>query len=368
MSDSCNGSKCIVSCSCNSANGWYDTPSSYSARAASAYGSVTKTSSRKYADLGNKTKSCTHNCSCSTSSSTSCPTDYSTGTTSCASGQYFVSTSCTTTTTYDCSPSGCSYNNTYTYPEGGKCNNCTYYKSNETCPQGYTLGKTSCDAGYSLTQTSSTITNTRNYGSATECPTYTSSAANRCGKCTQNCYFTEKRVEDCPPGYRISSAAAGVNQSTGKCSNGKLPSTVEGQLIIEYTSTTPGCKKEAEGFPMTCHRCKASYYSLQVHVSFSAGTGLSIQNNNTSAKITVNGESKTVTPTSAFAVFSNLPAGTYTVSGSATIAVREAAGDMYFCRFSTDSQLSDSKTVTIPSTISTSLSFSCYTEWNDHLF
>ena len=119
---------------------------------------------------------------------------------------------------------------------------------------------------------------------------------------------------------------------------------------------------QTDGSDLKCYKdCKASYYSLQVHVSFSAGTGLSIQNNNTSAKITVNGESKTVTPTSASAVFSNLPAGTYTVSGRATIAVRKAAGHMYFCAFSTDSQLSDSKTVTIPSTTSTSLSFSCNT-------
>ena len=223
MSDSCNGSKCIVSCSCNSANGWYDTPSSYSARAASAYGSVTKTSSRTYADLGNKTKSCTHNCSCSTSSSTSCPTGYSTGTTSCASGQYFVSTSCTTTTTYACSPSGCSYNNTYTYPKGGKCNNCTYYKSNETCPQGYTLGKTSCDAGYSLTQTSSTITNTRNYGSATECPTYTSSAANRCGKCTRSCdYYSVEEVKNNDSRYKANPTWYDIFKDAKGCYNAVL--------------------------------------------------------------------------------------------------------------------------------------------------
>lgn len=40
---------------------------------------------------------------------------------------------------------------------------------------------------------------------------------------------------------------------------------MEGQLIIEYTSTTPGCKKDATAFPMTCHRCEEDYFDIEVH-------------------------------------------------------------------------------------------------------
>ncbi len=189
---SCGSNTCTIDCSCNSDKGWYDTPSSYSARAASTYGAISKTSTYKYAKLGNQKKSCTHDCSCTPSSSTECPSGYSTGTTSCGSGKYYSSTSCTTTTTYACSPSGCSYGPTYSYPTGGKCSTCTFYESNETCPDGYELGKSSCSTGYDIKYADSTITNTRNYGTASECPTYTSTGTNRCGKCEQT---------KCPDGY-----------------------------------------------------------------------------------------------------------------------------------------------------------------------
>ncbi len=268
---SCGSNTCTIDCSCNSSKGWYDTPSSYSARAASSYGAISKTSTYKYAKLGNQKKSCTHDCSCTPSSSTECPSGYSTGTTSCGSGKYYSSTSCTTTTTYACSPSGCSYGPTYSYPTGGKCSTCTYYTSTSktTCPSGYSTSTTSCSSGNYLTQASSTTVSTkvRNYGTASECPTYdaTSTTANACGKCS-TCTFYESN-ETCPDGYTLGKTSCGTGYDI-KYADSTITNTRNYGTASEcptYTSTgTNRCGKCVQA------GCPSDYFKIPAN-AFTSG-------------------------------------------------------------------------------------------------
>ena len=57
--------------------------------------------------------------------------------------------------------------------------------------------------------------------------------------------------------------------------------------------------------------------------------------------------------------FDNLPAGTYTVSGTASLKHKVGNAVASFCAASISNKLSDSKTVTLPGTSSTTLSFNC---------
>ena len=168
MSGNCNGTQCIVSCSCKA--GWTTLSTSYSTRAAASGAYVAVTAPRKYAD---GTPTCRKSVSCA---------DY--GYVSSISSGYYSDKTYTIKT--DGADLTC-----YTQAQ------CTY-SSNTTgsCPSGYSTSTTSCSSGYTLktTTVTQTTTYTKNQNVST-CPAKSNTSTTlTCGKCEQG-YFTVTFLE-----------------------------------------------------------------------------------------------------------------------------------------------------------------------------
>ncbi len=218
MSDSCNGTKCYVSCSCKA--GWTTLSTSYSTRAAASGAYVAVTAPRKYAD---GTPTCRKSVSCAdygyVSSISSgyysdktytiktdgadltCYKNYGTCTYSCpsgyytaaSSGYYLTSTSKSKTLNQSSNHHNCSATSGTCYTQA----QCTY-SSNTTgsCPSGYSTSTTSCSSGYTLktTTVTQTTTYTKNQNVST-CPAKSNTSTTlTCGKCEQG-YFTVTFLE-----------------------------------------------------------------------------------------------------------------------------------------------------------------------------
>ena len=110
-----------------------------------------------------------------------------------------------------------------------------------------------------------------------------------------------------------------------------------------------------------CGKCETSYYKLTVYTSASSNEG-SITYMKSNVTVSGNGysdeQSGEATTSDSF-TFDNLPAGTYTVSGTASLKHKVGNAVASFCSSSISNKLSDSKTVTLPGTSSTTLSFNC---------
>lgn len=116
------------------------------------------------------------------------------------------------------------------------------------------------------------------------------------------------------------------------------------------------CRKFCRG------KCEQSYFTLIVDTTGSSPGTLS--NLSTTVSVSGNGYDKSTTSSSKTGstthTFTSVPAGTYTVKGTASIQYKNSSsGPAIFCALSIGGKLSDTKSVTVPGNTSISFAFSC---------
>ncbi len=183
------------------------------------------------------------------------------------------------------------------------------------------------------------------------CGTYTDSYS------STDCYNYSSQKEYCSGKTSVKGSSTCYKKGSSKCTGSQICSS--GSCTCPTAVTCANGCDEYYGDPCSsvCKKCKA-YYSLQVDFTASAGSGLTLGSTST-ISFTFNGKTKNKTANRGNVTFENLSAGTYTLTGSATITVKRGQ-ERFVCQPSTDSVLSISQSVTIPETVRTSANFYCH--------